>query len=496
MLTSPARRQATKAQPHLLNARKTRPFIKLHGYSLTVWLVQNMARAVMPFFCVCFALLGVAGCASSPQRPDVLKDAPSSSDVFEPVVMLVLANPQIGVEIQADPQEAAPESVLPIQLSQPTTSLWERIRRGFGMPNLDNRLVDESAQWYAKRPDYLKRMTLRSQKYLFHVVEELERRHMPTELALLPFVESAFNPQAVSSAKAAGMWQFIPSTGLTYDLKQNTFRDDRRDVLASTRAALDYLQKLHGMFRDWQLALAAYNWGEGSVERAITRNKRLGLGTRYADLRMPKETQSYVPKLQAVKNMVVDPQACGVQLPEINNQPYFQSVTLSRDIDVALAARLAGITHDDFKALNPSANRAVILAAGTPQILVPWDNADLFQRNLQAHHGRQLASWTAWVVPTTMTPTMAANRVGMAESELRSVNTIPAGRSAKAGSTLVIKRKATIIADVSGSVADTAQLVLVNTPRQVQRRGKTKGAPAALGKKHQASPRNRSKSTA
>ncbi len=154
---------------------------------------------------------------------------------------------------------------------------------------------------------------------------------MPSELALLPFIESAFNPQAMSSAKAAGMWQFIPSTGKHFDLKQNIFRDDRRDVLASTRAALDYLQKLYGMFGDWQLALAAYNWGEGSVQRAIAKNQRAGLPTTYSDLNMPMETRMYIPKLQAVKNIVAAPQAMSVQLPDIGNHPYFQQVPITRD---------------------------------------------------------------------------------------------------------------------------------------------------------------------
>ena len=160
-------------------------------------------------------------------------------------------------------------------LSAPA-DLWDRIRRGFAMPDLQHELVQDREQWYATRPDYMQRMTERSSKYLFHIVEELERRGMPTELALLPYIESAFNPQAVSSAKAAGMWQFMPATGNYFDLKQNAFRDDRRDVLASTRAALDYLQKLYGMFGDWHLALAAYNWGEGSVGRAIARNQKQG----------------------------------------------------------------------------------------------------------------------------------------------------------------------------------------------------------------------------
>ncbi len=173
----------------------------------------------------------------------------------------------------------------------PPADMWDRIRRGFKMPDLDSDLVRDREQWYASRPDYIQRMTERSNKYMFHIVEELERRNMPTELALLPYIESAFNPQAVSSARAAGMWQFMPATGTDFDLKQNIFRDDRRDVVASTRAALDYLQKLYRMFGDWQLALAAYNWGEGSVSRAIAKNQRLGLPTTYSDLTMPAETR-------------------------------------------------------------------------------------------------------------------------------------------------------------------------------------------------------------
>ncbi len=169
-------------------------------------------------------------------------------------------------------QESNSRAVVPLAT---TDDLWERIRSGYAMPDLESDLVRDRENWYTTRPDYIFRMTERSKKYLFHIVEELELRNMPTELALLPFVESAFNPQAVSSAKAAGMWQFMPATGKHFELKQNVFRDDRRDVLASTRAALDYLQKLHGMFGDWHLALAAYNWGEGSVGRRLEKTNGL-----------------------------------------------------------------------------------------------------------------------------------------------------------------------------------------------------------------------------
>jgi len=357
----------------------------------------------------------------------------------------------------------------------PPADLWERIRRGFAMPNLDNDLVRDREQWYATRPDYIQRMTERSSKYLFHIVEELERRGMPTELALLPYIESAFNPQAVSSAKAAGMWQFMPATGNDYQLRQNMFRDDRRDVLASTRAALDYLQRLYGMFGDWQLALAAYNWGEGSVGRAIAKNQKAGLPVGYEDITMPNETRMYVPKLQAVKNIVAHPEMFNAELPLIENHPYFQQVEITRDIDVALAAKLADVKLDDFKALNPSMRHPVILAAGTTGILLPWDNAAVFRRNLDAYADGQYASWTAWTAPSTLTVSAAAAKTGMSEQDLRTVNGIPPRMLIKAGSTLVVPRTAKMQDDVDADVAASGRLALapeVVTRRTVVKAGK------------------------
>ena len=399
----------------------------------------------------------LAGCATKPGLPDdpVLATGPGAT---------------AGQHIPKGPLRAITPSQIgsySIASTEPPKELWDRIRRGFAMPDLQNELVTDREQWYASRPDYIQRMTERSSKYLFHIVEELERRQMPTELALLPFIESAFNPQAVSSAKAAGMWQFMPATGKYFELKQNVFRDDRRDVLASTRAALDYLQKLYGMFGDWHLALAAYNWGEGSVGRAIAKNQKAGLGTSYEELNMPAETRLYVPKLQAVKNIVARPQAFSAELPLIENHPYFQQVQISRDIDVALAARLADVQIEDFKALNPSARRPVILAAGTPHILLPWDNALVFQRNFAAYTQGQYASWTAWTAPSTMNATEAARHTGMNEADLRSMNNIPPRMLIKAGSTLLVPRSA-LMEDVSSQVADNAQVSLA--PEIVTRR--------------------------
>ncbi|AUT70126.1 MULTISPECIES: transglycosylase SLT domain-containing protein [Paraburkholderia] len=345
------------------------------------------------------------------------------------------------------------------QLTSADSDLWGRIRRGFQMPDLQTDLVDMQVNWYAQRPDYVQRMTERSQKYLYHIVEELEARHMPTELALLPFIESAYNPQALSVAKAAGMWQFVPGTGRTYNLKQNMWQDERRDVLASTSAALDYLSRLHDMFGDWYLALAAYNWGEGNVQRAIARNEAAGLPTDYQSLRMPMETRNYVPKLQAVKNIVTNPQVYGLTLPSIPNHPYFVTVTTSHDIDVDTAAKLANMTPDEFRSLNPSFKKPVILGATQPQILLPFDNASAFERNLKSYTG-SLSSWTTYTVTERSRPAAIAEKIGVDPDTLMAVNKIPAGMRLKPGSTIVVPRADDDDEDISADVAESAVLAI------------------------------------
>ena len=417
------------------------------------------------FFKSAVVLLSVwlAGCASTGLTPDTT-DTYTLATPAPPGVQAKSMPPGLRVPVYpAGSLRALPSvslNAVPVHALTPPADMWDRIRQGFSMPDLDTDLVRDREQWYSTRPDYVQRMTERGSKYLFYIVEELERRNMPTELALLPFIESAFNPQAVSRARAAGMWQFMPATGKHFDLTQNMFRDDRRDVLASTRAALDYLQRLYGMFGDWHLALAAYNWGEGSVGRAIGKNKRSGLGTAYTDLKMPMETQFYVPKLQAVKNIVADPARFNITLPGVGNHPYFQTVEIRRDIDVALAAKLAEVPLADFRALNPSASKPVLLAAGTPQILLPWDNAQIFQANLEAYGGGATASWTAWVAPATLNPADAAQRVGMPEDELREVNNIKGRLLIRAGSTLLVRRSSSVLLDVSNHVADNGHLSL------------------------------------
>jgi membrane-bound lytic murein transglycosylase D len=343
------------------------------------------------------------------------------------------------------------------------TDIWQRIRAGFGIPDMDGPhmqpYVQQAVQWYTTRPDYVARMTERSRKYLYYIVQEVQRRNMPTELALLPFIESAFNPDALSSAKASGMWQFIPSTGKHYNLRQTMFQDGRRDVMASTRAALDYLTKLHAMFGNWQLALAAYNWGEGGVQRAIAYNQAHGLPVDYSHLRMPQETRNYYPKLQAVKDIIEHPDQYGITLPSVPDHPYFKPVTITQDIDVSKAARLAGISVADFRSLNPAFKKPVILAATHPQILLPYDNATEFEQALAAHQG-PLARWTAYRVERTSSPAALAEHLHLAVATLREVNDIPSRTLIKAGSTVLVPRPPQDDANVSKHVAENAVLTL------------------------------------
>jgi membrane-bound lytic murein transglycosylase D len=436
---------------------------------------MNFLRYLTLLLLVC-----LSGCATDRAlQPSASAERPTPVQASEPPVQQPLTTLD-----KAQPQSAA---ITPLNLPK---DLWERIRRGYAMPDLVTDLVTDREQWYAARPDYILRMTERSRKYLHHIVEELERRQMPTELALLPFIESAFNPQAVSTARAMGMWQFMPATGKDFDLKQNVFRDDRRDIQASTRAALDYLQRLYNLFGDWHLALAAYNWGEGNVGKAIARNQKAGLATAYTDLNMPMETRFYVPKLQAVKNIVAQPGAFNVTLPDIPNHPYFQSVPLPRDMDVTVAAKLADISLEDFKALNPSAHRPVLFAAGTPHILLPWDNAETFQRNYEAFGSGRLASWTAWIAPSNLKLTDAARRAGMSEEAFRSLNNIPPRMMIKAGSALLVPRQAKMDEDVDGQVADHGQLNLTpeTTLRRVVVKAGQKDTLASLAKTHRVTP--------
>ena len=307
-------------------------------------------------------------------------------------------------------------------LPPPTADLWDRIVRGYQIPDLDGPLVEKWERWYSERPDYVARMVDRSRRYLYHIVREVEARNMPLEIALLPMIESAFNPTAMSVSRASGIWQFIPSTGQHFGLKQNWWYDSRRDVLAATSSALDYLQKLHDQFDDWQLALAAYNWGEGNVQRAIDRNRARGLPTDFSSLtKVPVETQNYVPKLQAVKNIVADPLRYNLTLGDLPDAPFFAVVHTTKKMDVKVAAELAELSQDEFIALNPQHNRPVIYGADEYTILLPIDNAELFVAKLDLMD-QPLVSWQAYRLKQGETLQQVAAKYGMSEETLKSVN--------------------------------------------------------------------------
>jgi membrane-bound lytic murein transglycosylase D len=303
-------------------------------------------------------------------------------------------------------------------------NLWERIRQGFAMPDLDNALVSEKTAFYVARPEYLQRVFDRSRLYLYHIVEEIEKRGMPTELALLPIVESAFNPMAYSRAHASGLWQFIPGTGKRYELTQNWWYDGRRDIVDSTAAALEYLKDIYEMHGDWQLALASYNWGEGAVARAIAKNRAAGLPTDYSHLTMPAETRHYIPKLQALKNIILDPKPFGIVLDPIPNQPYFVTYDKVRDIDVQLAAKLAEMPVEEFIALNPGFSRPLIRASVTPRIVLPADKVDVFLANLTKYDEKSLVSWHTYHPKKGESLESIAKKHGMALSQLKEVNGI------------------------------------------------------------------------
>ncbi len=324
-----------------------------------------------------------------------------------------------------------------VDLTHPPRDAWDRIRRGFAVPNLNTDLSQQWTDYYASHPEAVQRMAQRAGKYLYYIVDEINRRGLPTELALLPFVESAYNPAALSRAQASGLWQFVPATGTHYNLKQDWWRDERRDPIASTNAALDYLEYLFEMQGDWYLALASYNWGEGSVQRAMGKNEAAGRPTDYLSLDMPDETRNYVPKLQAIKNIIANPQKYAVVLPPVGNTPYFATVSKQRDIDLEVAAKLAEMPLDEFKALNPSFNRPIIRGEHAANLLLPADRVDLFNANLEKYKGK-LSAWSVYQVGRNETLATVAKRVGVSEARLRAVNELPRRGKLVAGQNLLV----------------------------------------------------------
>ena len=370
--------------------------------------------------------------------------APASAQVGEISLFSSLSMPAL-LDSPASPAndalavqeiQGAPQLPVSIDLTVRENNLWDRIRNGFAMTDLNDDLVLYYQQWYQNRPDSLRRMVERSRPYLHHIVEELEARGMPTELALLPMVESSFNPNAYSRANASGLWQFIPSTGKRFNLEQNWWRDERRDIVASTNAALDYLQSIYDMHGDWHLALASYNWGEGAVKRAITKNEARGLPTDYPNLSMPNETRHYVPKLQALKNIFGNPGLIArLGLPFIPHEPYFATLETPQPIDVKTAAQLANMSIEEFQRLNPSHNRPII-RPDTP-VVIPADKVDDFRSKLRDSRV-PLTQWQAYTVTSAERLEQIAARFNTTAAELARVNSLSEKVRLGAGSTLLV----------------------------------------------------------
>ena len=379
--------------------------------------------------------LTLAGCAHAPSSDRPLKGASE-----EPLGVTVPAAPTAAGASATNPEPIVPpaaqapevvdsgtEAIAGITPAQ-YSDLFDRMRAGFKLEDTDRHAVDVQADWYANHPDYLERAFGRAELYMYHIVTELEARGMPLELALLPVVESAFEPFAYSRARAAGLWQFIPGTGTRFGMKQNWWYDGRRDVVESTRGALDYLQFLHDEFDgDWLLAIAAYNCGEMNVARAVAANQKKGKPIDFWSLKLPKETQGYVPRLLAMRRLVADPEAHGLGFSRIPNQPYFTRVNTGSQIDLKVAADIAGITHEQLSELNPAFHRWATDPSGPHYLLVPNDVADLFEQNVAQLTPEQRLNATIYTVKKGDSVASVAKNFNTRVEVIRELNDVPTG---------------------------------------------------------------------
>lgn len=399
---------------------------------------------------VCFALSGTTIYAGSSRNSSadghpILESLPPAGDeevspptpAIAPVSPNFSQQPEPKIDLFSTPASNITPTIPPRDTAS-NIDLWQRIRNGFALKELSGKQVKNFEKWYSNRPEYVQRMCERSQRYLYHIVEEVEKRGMPTEIALLPMIESAYNPMAYSHSHAVGIWQFIPSTAKLYGLERNWWYDGRRDILAATNSALDYLQYLHKLFGgDWQLALAAYNWGEGAVKRAMAKNRAKGKPTNYESLKIPKETRQYIPKLQAVKNIISNPAAYGLELPAVPNHPHFATISTTKHIDVKLAAQFADMSVEEFTSLNPAYNRPVILGKGTRTILLPVDKAEAFSAKFE-NHDKPLTNWGTYILKPKETLEDVADKFGITLTELRTTNGIHSSQKVNAGHALLV----------------------------------------------------------
>jgi membrane-bound lytic murein transglycosylase D len=386
--------------------------------------------------CLTSVILAISACAHAPaERPvaqtratqpigAVLPEGPSSTYPQAPIPPSAQSPLVVEPSAPAEPTQVA--GLTPAQYSD----LFDRMRAGFKLDDHpEEHGIDEQLDWFASNPDYLQRAFGRSELYLYHIVTQLEARGMPLEIALLPVVESAFEPYAYSRARASGLWQFIPDTGSRFGMKQDWWYDGRRDIVESTRGALDYLQALHDEFNgDWLLAIAAYNCGEMAVERAVDQNRAAGKPIDFWSLKLPAETRAYVPKLLAMKRLVSDPETYGLSISQIPNQPYFARVQTQGQINLKLAAEIAGITDEELYELNPAFHRWATDPAGPHYLLLPVDAAQVFTENVTQLTEEQRMGLTHYVVHKGDSVVSVAHHFDTSVNVIRELNGLPEGR--------------------------------------------------------------------
>lgn len=316
--------------------------------------------------------------------------------------------------------------------------LWDRIRLGYSLPEQNHARIESELRWFLKHPEYIKRVSERGSRYWFHIVNELERRNMPLELAFLPIVESGFDPFAYSPGRASGLWQIIPGTAKELGLKNSWWYDGRRDAIASTDAALTYLQSLHKRFDgEWLHAVAAYNSGGGRVSRAIKKNEKLGKPTDFWNLKLPKETQAYVPRMLALAKLYKDPSHYKLNLIALENAPVFAEVEIQEQIDLALAAEIADMSMDEFYQLNPAFNRWATDPNGPHKLLIPIDKVAAFKTKLDQLPKEQWLSWKQHTIKNGETLSHIAKKYSVSVSSIQSANKIR-GSNIRAGKRLLI----------------------------------------------------------
>ena len=316
-------------------------------------------------------------------------------------------------------------------------SLWASLKKDFRMGEVNSELVRRHESKFAANGAYFDRTITRSKPYMYHIATEVKKRNMPAEIALLPFIESAFVTKAKSHVGASGLWQFMPATGRHFGLEKTPLYDGRHDIYAATDAALNYLQYLHGLFNDWSLALAAYNWGEGNVGRAVNRARAQGLEPTYENLRMPNETRNYVPKLLAVRNIVASPQTFGMNISEITNQPYFQTVSIDKPIDNSTIARLANISESELLTLNPAFNAPVFIPKNNRKLLLPVSAVSAFEKNYRNANPETLLSFNAYTSARNTNLNTIATETGMSVAEIKRLNGLN-GNSLSEGRTILV----------------------------------------------------------